>query len=129
MCIRDRYILVREINEPKDVPKAMGLLSSSIAVGGFVGSIIAGILTDMGFLNIAIMFPAIPLIIGVLLIGMNLPNKKQEGKVNVDVPGIVALTIALSGILLALNYGPRKMCIRDRLPGKRTIQSFHHSGF
>ena len=101
------YILVREINEPKDVPKAMGLLSSSIAVGGFVGSIIAGILTDMGFLNIAIMFPAIPLIIGVLLIGMNLPNKKQEGKVNVDVPGIVALTIALSGILLALNYGPR----------------------
>ena len=38
------YILVREINEPKDVPKAMGLLSSSIAVGGFVGSIIAGIL-------------------------------------------------------------------------------------
>ena len=101
------YILVREINEPKDVPKAMGMLATAIAVGGFGGSIIAGILTDMGFLNIAIMFPAIPLIIGVLLIGMNLPNKKQEGKVNVDVPGIVALTIALSGILLALNYGPR----------------------
>ena len=101
------YILAREINEPKDVPKAMGLLSSSVAVGGFGGSIIAGILTDMGLLNVAIMFPAIPLLIGVVLIGFNLPNKKREGKVNVDIPGIFALTVCLSGILLALNYGPK----------------------
>ena len=101
------FILAREINEPKDVPKAMGLLSSSVAIGGFGGSIIAGILTDMGLLNVAIMFPAIPLIAGVILIGLNLPNKKREGKVNVDVPGIIALTISLSGILLALNYGPK----------------------
>ena len=101
------YILVREINEPKDVPKAMGLLSSATAVGGFGGSIIAGFLTDMGFLDIAIMFPAIPLIIGVMLIGMNLPNKKRESKVNVDIPGIAALTVCLSGLLLALNYGPK----------------------
>ncbi|MBP3929530.1 MAG: MFS transporter, partial [Peptostreptococcaceae bacterium] len=101
------YILAREINEPKDVPKAMGLLSSSVAVGGFGGSIIAGILTDMGLLSVAIMFPAIPLIIGVVLIGLNLPNKKREGKVNIDIPGIIALAITLTGILLALNYGPK----------------------
>ena len=101
------YILVREINEPQDVPKAMGLLSSAIAIGGFGGSIIAGILTDMGLLNAAIMFPVIPLIIGIGLIGMNLPNIKREGKVTIDVPGIIALTVTLSGILLALNYGPK----------------------
>lgn len=101
------YILAREINEAKDVPKAMGLLSSAVAVGGFVGSIIAGILTDMGLLNVAIMFPSIPLILGVILIGLNLPNQKREGKVNIDIPGIIALTICLSGILLALNYGPK----------------------
>lgn len=101
------YILAREINEPKDVPKAMGLLSSAIAIGGFGGSIIAGILTDMGLLNVAIMFPAIPLLIGVVLIGFNLPNKKREGKVYIDVPGIIALTVCLSGILLSLNYGPK----------------------
>ena len=101
------YILAREINEPKDVPKAMGLLSSAVAIGGFAGSIIAGILTDMGLLSVAIMFPAIPLILGVVLIGLNLPNKKREGKVNIDIPGIIALTISLSGILLALNYGPK----------------------
>ena len=101
------YILAREINEPKDVPKAMGLLSSAIAIGGFGGSIIAGILTDMGLLNIAIIFPAIPLLLGVALIGFNLPNKKREGKVYIDVPGIIALTVCLSGILLSLNYGPK----------------------
>ena len=101
------FILAREINEPKDVPKAMGLLSSAVAIGGFGGSIIAGILTDMGLLNVAIMFPAIPLIAGVILIGLNLPNKKREGKVNIDVPGIIALAVSLSGILLALNYGPK----------------------
>jgi hypothetical protein len=101
------YILAREINEPKDVPKIMGLLSSSIALGGFMGSIIAGVLTDMGYLTLAIIFPALLLIIGLALIGINLPNHKREGKVDIDVKGIIFLAIALSGILLALNYGPK----------------------
>lgn len=101
------YILAREINEPKDVPKIMGLLSSSIALGGFMGSIISGVLTDMGYLTLAIIFPALLLIIGLALIGINLPNHKREGKVDIDVKGIIFLAIALSGILLALNYGPK----------------------
>ncbi|WP_426350820.1 MFS transporter [Alloiococcus sp. CFN-8] len=99
------YIIAREINEAKDVPKAMGLLSSSIAIGGFVGSIIAGALTDMGYLNLAIMFPVIPLIIGVVLIGLNMPNKVRQDKVSIDFPGIIALAIVLTSFLLAMNYG------------------------
>jgi len=101
------YIIVREINESKDVPKAMGILSSSVAVGGFAGSIIAGILTDMGYLGFAIMFPAIPLILGVILIGSGMPNIRREGKVHIDCAGIVMLAATLFGILLALNYGPK----------------------
>ena len=42
------YIITGLINERKKVPKAMGMLATSIAVGGFGGSILAGILTDMG---------------------------------------------------------------------------------
>lgn len=99
------YIIAGLINERKDVPRAMGMLATAIAVGGFGGSIIAGILTDMGLLTIAILMPAIPLILGVLLIGMNMPNQKREGRVSIDVPGIFALIIALCGILLALNFG------------------------
>lgn len=45
------------------------MLATAIAVGGFGGSIIAGILTDMGLLKVAILMPAVPLILGVVLIG------------------------------------------------------------
>jgi len=99
------YIIVGLINEKKDTPKAFGLLAASIAVGGFGGSIIAGILTDMGLMTFAILMPAIPLLLGVFLIGANLPNIKKEGKVTIDVAGIVALVVTLCGILLALNFG------------------------
>ena len=57
------YIIVGVINEKKDVPKAMGLLSTALAIGGFGGSIVAGILTDLGALKLAILFPAVPLAI------------------------------------------------------------------
>ncbi len=101
------YILVREINEPEDVPKYMGLLASSVAAGGFIGSWIAGFLTDLGLLELAIVFPAIPLLAGVTLIAFGLPNQRPNGRVQLDVAGIAALTAALSAILLALNFGPR----------------------
>ena len=94
------YIIAGLINERKDVPKAMGMLATAIAVGGFGGSIIAGILTDMGLLTVAILMPAIPLILGIVLIGMNMPNQKREGKVTIDVPGMIALIVSLCGILL-----------------------------
>lgn len=99
------YIIVGVINDKKDVPKAMGLLAMALSVGGFAGSIIAGILTDLDMLNAAILFPVIPLIIGVVLIGVYYPNDKNDNKVNIDVGGIVLLTIALSGILFPLNFG------------------------
>lgn len=101
------YIIAREINEAKDVPKAMGLLSAAVAIGGFGGSIIAGILTDMGLMTAAIILPAIPTLLGVFLVATNLPNIKREGNIVIDVPGIVALVVTLCGILLALNFGPR----------------------
>lgn len=101
------YILIREINEPQDVPKKMGLLSSSIAIGGFAGSIVAGILTDAGYLKVGIMFPVVPLIIGVLLITFNLPNKVRKEKAEIDYQGVVLLALFLSALLLSLNYGPK----------------------
>lgn len=98
------FIITGLIHSPQDVPKQMGFLATAVAVGGFGGSIIAGVLTDLGFLEIAIILPAIPLLIGILLIGMNLPNQKREGEIHIDVAGIVTLAIALSGILLSLNF-------------------------
>ncbi|WP_300408658.1 MFS transporter [Lagierella sp.] len=101
------YILAREIHEPDDVPKMMGLLSSGMAVGGLLGSVIAGALMDFGFLRLAVTFPVIPLIIGVILITFNLPNNKANKKVKLDIAGIALMTISLSLILIALNYAPK----------------------
>ncbi|WP_024466329.1 MFS transporter [Treponema pedis] len=101
------YILMGEINEKKDIPKGMGYLSSAIAVGGFGSSIIAGFLSDRGLLKAAIVFPAIPLLIGIILITLNLPNTKQKKKISIDFLGIIFLTLFLSSLLLSLNYGPK----------------------
>ena len=95
------YIIMGLINERKDVPKAMGMLAAAIAVGGFGGSIIAG----MNMLTVAILMPALPLILGIVLIGLNMPNQKREGKVTIDIPGIIALVVTLCAILLSLNFG------------------------
>lgn len=100
------YIIAGLINERKDVPKAMGMLAAAIAVGGFGGSIIAGILTDAGMLQIAVLTPAVPLVAGIVLIGIFMPNAKKEGEVKIDVPGIILLIVSLCGILLAINFGP-----------------------
>lgn len=100
------YVILGMINEKKNVPKAMGYLTMALSIGGFGGSIIAGILTDFGMLNAAILFPAVPLLIGVVLIGLLYPNDKSAKKAKIDTVGIVLLVIALSGILLPLNYGP-----------------------
>lgn len=100
------YVIVGMINEKRNVPKAMGYLAMALSIGGFGGSIIAGILTDMGMLNAAIIFPAIPLLLGVALIGALYLNDKSAKKAKIDMVGIVLLVIALCGILLPLNYGP-----------------------
>lgn len=100
------YILMREINEPEDVPKAMGLLASAVAVGGFAGGILLGALADMGLLTLAILVPVIPLLLGVFLIAVSIPNQKTAGNVVIDIPGILCLAVLLSAFCLAANYGP-----------------------
>ena len=99
------YILVSLINERKDVPKAMGMLATSIAVGTFVGGLISGALADAGSLEGAILVAVVPYAIGIVLLSLSVPNNKPSGKVNIDVPGIAALSVALAGIILPLNFG------------------------
>ncbi len=100
------YIIAREINETSKVPGAMGLLPAAVAIGGFGGSIVAGMFQDAGFNRLALMCPCVPLIAALLLIGFNMPNVKREGKVTIDFGGMLLLTVALCGIILALNFGP-----------------------
>lgn len=97
------YIITQEINERKNLPKAMGILASSVSIGGFVGSIIAGALADANLLGLAISFPVVPLIIGTILVWFNMPNKKRETKPVIDIPGIIVLSVFVSAFTLSLN--------------------------
>ena len=99
------YIIMGLINERKNVPKAMGYLTMALSIGGTGGAILAGILTDMGMLNAAILFPAIPLIVGILLIGLFYPNDKSGKKVAIDFKGIALMAVAMPAITLSLS-GP-----------------------
>ena len=97
------YIIMGLINERKNVPKAMGYLTMALSIGGTGGAILAGILTDMGMLNAAILFPAVPLIVGILLIGLFYPNDKSGKAVSVDFKGIALMAISLPAITLSLS--------------------------
>lgn len=97
------YIIVGLINERKAVPKAMGYLTMALSIGGTGGAILAGILTDMGMLNAAILFPAIPLILGILFIALCYPNDKTSTKVSVDYIGILLMAISLPSLTLSLS--------------------------
>lgn len=100
------YIIVGIINDKSDVPRAMGYLTMALAIGGFGGSLIAGALTDLGMLKAAIIFPAVPLLLGIFLIAAFYPNDKSAQKHTIDTGGILLLVAALCSILLPLNYGP-----------------------
>lgn len=99
------YIIVAMIYERKDVPRILGYLTMSIALGGSLGAMAGGALNDMGYFKLAVASPALPLVIGVALIGMFMPNHKRPGKVVFDVKGTVLLSLALIGILTALSQG------------------------
>ena len=99
------YIIMGLINEKKNVPKSMGYLTMALSIGGTAGSILAGILSDMGMLTVAILFPAVPLILGILLIGLAYPNDKSGKKVAIDYKGIALMAIAMPAITLSLS-GP-----------------------
>ena len=99
------YIIMGLINDRPKVPKAMGYLTMALSIGGTGGAILGGILSDMGMLNAAILFPAVPLILGIVFIGLFYPVDKSGAKVSIDYKGIVLMALSMPAITLSLS-GP-----------------------
>ena len=102
------YIIMGLINEKKNVPKSMGYLTMALAIGGTGGSILAGILSDMGMLTAAILFPAVPLLLGIIMIGLCYPNDKSGKKVAIDFKGIILMAVGMPCLTLSLS-GPTSL--------------------
>lgn len=100
------YILMSLVNEQKDVPKAMGLMASSVSAGTLVASLLSGVFNDLGMTALGIIILSSTVLIGVVMIGIGLPNTKSEYKVKIDTGGILLLVIAISAFVLSFNFGP-----------------------
>ena len=100
------FILMNVINEKKDVPKAMGLLASSVAAGTFAGALIAGAFNDMGQTQLGLIITGIFVLLAVVLTFIALPNTKSPNKVKLDFGGIILLTVLISSFVLTFNFAP-----------------------
>lgn len=98
------YILVNLISERKDVPKYMGFLASSIALGTFGGPFLAGVLSDAGYLKLGISFPVIFLFFAIICFAVSLPKMERNPNVKLDVKGMIVLTVFIASLILTLNY-------------------------
>ena len=99
------FVISALIYERKDIPKALGYITMSVALGGSLGAMAGGALNDLGYFVLAVASPTIPLIIGVALIATCMPNHKRSGKVTFDVKGTILLALSLMGVLTALSQG------------------------
>lgn len=99
------YIIVGQIFEIGDVPKKMGILASSVAIGSFSGSWLPGILADINLNFVAIVYPLVFLLLSMFLVMGYLPNMKSEKKEKIDFIGVILLISTLVSLVLFLNYG------------------------
>lgn len=104
--IASPFILMNIVNEKKDIPKAMGLLASSVAAGTFGGALIAGTFNDMKQTELGLTITGVFVLLAVIFIFTSLPNTKSQNKIKLDVGGIVLLTVLISSFVLTFNFAP-----------------------
>jgi EmrB/QacA subfamily drug resistance transporter len=99
--------ILREVFPPNKLQVAIGVFMSVFVVGGILGPIVGGVLTDFAswrwifLINLPIGAAAIAL--GALTI----PWSPLDGEPHpLDIPGIALLTAALLGLVLGVSQGP-----------------------
>lgn len=101
------YILAREVNPPQKLNTVFGMLATIMAVGGFIGSWLAGVLMQQNLMSIAVAFPCLTLAVGIWLIVRNMSDDRHGLTLHLDWIGLILLSITLACLLLAMNFGPR----------------------
>lgn len=99
------FACTMEICDSKLLPKMTGLLSTASALGTFLGSYIAGLLIDANRIRFALIFPVIPLLVGIVLFCTSMPNRRGSGKVVFDTAGMIVLIILLTTLFVPVTMG------------------------
>lgn len=100
------YVIVKFLTDEQNVPKYMGFIASAMALGTFLGPLLAGFFIDRGMLALSINITAILPIIGVLLIMFIMPQTKGNPDISFD--GVGATLMPLTVVLFVFLF--------DRLP-------------
>lgn len=98
------FVICSQIYPREKHAQISAILSTTMAIAGFLGSTIAGALVDQGMNEFAIIYPGIVGIIGAVLVYVNLPKKVLETKPDVDYPGMVLFIIFVTTLALSFNF-------------------------
>lgn len=99
------FTIGMDIYERPRIPQIMGMLAGFSALATFAGSFIAGAIFDAGLGTLGLYVPLIPLLVGIILMIVFLPNKKSDAKPSIDFAGILIFTLTVTPLVLALNLG------------------------
>ncbi len=99
------FVEVRKLYPISKVPTMTGYLSGALALGGFLGSWLAGWFLDHSMMGLASCFPVILVAGGIFMINHYGPSDVLV-KRKLDYLGIALLTINLLALVFALNDGP-----------------------
>jgi EmrB/QacA subfamily drug resistance transporter len=85
--------------------RALGIYSGTAAVGGALGVVLGGVLTEyLGWRWV--MFAVVPLALPALTFGHSIHHDSPRGGERLDVAGAVTVTAGLASLLYALTEGP-----------------------
>ena len=101
------FAICAEIFPRDQYAKKVGLLQAALAIGIVLGATIAGYLNELGLLTIVFVYPGILCVFGALMIFTQMPNKKNEKRAPVDIPGLVLISVFVAAISLSFSFGGR----------------------
>ena len=102
-CVALPYVVAREINAVKDVPKFMGLLASGISLGTLLGGFVTGFFVDKNMIWMPMIVCAVVAALSALLIGIALPNRTAPNAGKLDVWGVLFMSVTIVCLMLGIN--------------------------
>lgn len=110
------YGQARELLPPHRVPVAIGLISGSFGIGGSLGLVISGPLTDAVSWRAIFLVSLVLSLGGILCVWWTRALSVRERDRSVDWRGAIAVTAGATCILLAISEGNRLGWLRAALP-------------
>ncbi len=99
------FSIIRDEMSPRRMGVAMGLISAMLGVGGGMGLVVSGLITDHASWRWLFLVGVVFGLIGLALTRRFVPPSPHRAPASVDIPGAVLLSLGLVSLLVALTEG------------------------